>query len=85
MCLHGLVHFASSLVHHEMLPSWSVKIPPPLTPCQRSAGGQQPIRANTRTDKASHGGENRPAEVVFKMTIGWLLATFGLVRKSRER
>lgn len=68
-----------------MLPLWSVKPPPPLTPCLRRAGGRQPIRANTRTDKASHSGENGAAEVGFKVTIGWLLATFGLVRRSRER
>lgn len=85
-CVRGLVHYACSLVHHEMLPSRSVKPPPPpLTPCQRSAGRRQPIRANTRTDKASHPGENPAAEVGFKVTIGQLLAPFDFVRMSRER
>lgn len=84
MCLRGPVHDASSLVHHEMLPSWSVKPPPPLTlTCQRSAGRRQPIRANSRADKASHSGENGAAEVGFKVTIGWLLAHLWLSQDAQ--
>lgn len=46
MCFSSLVHYVSSLVHHEMLPSWSV-MRPPLTPSQRNAGRWQPIRGTT--------------------------------------
>lgn len=76
MCLRSLAHSASSLVLLEM-----------FMECEDSSSTDtlQPIRANTRTDKTSHSGENQAAEVAFKVTIGWLLATFGLVRMSRKR
>lgn len=81
MCLGGLVHYASSLVLHEMLPSWC---PPSLTHFQRSARGRQPIRALIRF----HAVEKIDLlKWFFKVTIGWHLATFGsgLVRMSTER